>query len=1066
MKRITFTFNLMIIVALALSMVVGAAAATPPTRPLPAGVEATRMEAAVTMDKANLKINPALSGVSGQVRVVVRLSSPAVADLVIDSNASAAAQRAQLRTLKLEQDKFLAQVKAIDPKMKPLGAVQRVMNAVMLTVDASRLSQVAAISGVTRINPVKDFELDTASEVVPYVGSQAVQDSGFKGQGVRVAVIDSGIDYIHANLGGSGSVDEYNANNPDIIEPGTFPTAKVIGGYDFVGTNWPNTVETPDPDPLDKPTYQSHGTHVADIIAGVTGAGMAPEAKLYAVKVCSSVASSCSGVALIQGMDFALDPNGDGRVNDHVDIINMSLGSPFGQPYEDDLSYAVNQATGVGILTVASAGNSNEIPYISGTPGAAITALSTAAMEMPSAFLQIMQVLTPAAIAGNVGAVYQTWSAPLTTVVEAPVVYGGSLSNALGCSAFPAGSLAGKIALVDRGSCAISIKVSNMAAAGALIGVVGLVAPGDPTSFSYGGGDPTIPGYNISQADSSKIKAQLNAGVEVTAKFDPAVISSLVRTVAGYSSRGPATFDSYVKPEIAAPASSISAESGTGTGETAFGGTSGAAPVVAGVAAQIKSQRPTLKAMELKALLVETAETDLFNKAQIFGGGAAPISRVGGGEVRANNAASSPVVVWTRTANNPVNGNSRDYMSHQPILSFKFNDVTGAWSQFKNVQIRNLSNQAVTYALSSTFRFVDDETNGAVTVSILPAQITVPANSWKTFQVTMKIDPAKLRQWGMNSGTKGNSASTLTTFEYDGYIWLDNVNDASDDGSTSMLHLPWHVLPRLAGDVSADMTTVTIDAGTGMGVANLTNTGAGPANIDSYSWIAASPELPPSVMGGQAPVVDLKDIGVATFAVPAGYCSADASFILAFAINTWNRQTVSAAPGLFDIYLDTNQDGVADFEVINWDLAYPAVSDGRNLVWVFDLATGAGDAYFYTDHNTNSGNTALYLCGEQIGMNAANFHAMDVDVYGVDYWFGSGADAVEGLTITPFGERFIGVANDLAAGATDTLTVYDTGATGNASEAGVLLFLTGTRGSVSSGAPAGNEALPIKVVAP
>jgi subtilisin family serine protease len=114
--------------------------------------------------------------------------------------------------------------------------------------------------------------------------------------------------------------------------------------------------------------------------------GVAPGVDLYAVKVCSSVSTSCSGIALIQGMEFSADPNGDGKFKDRVDIINMSLGASYGQPFDDDLSAAVDNATKLGILTVASAGNSADKPYANGTPSAADTALSVAQTSVPSAF--------------------------------------------------------------------------------------------------------------------------------------------------------------------------------------------------------------------------------------------------------------------------------------------------------------------------------------------------------------------------------------------------------------------------------------------------------------------------------------------------------------------------------------------------------------------------------------------------------------------------------------------------------------------------------------------------------
>ena len=201
------------------------------------------------------------------------------------------------------------------------------LNAVFVEVDAAVLTDLAQDPAVVRIAPVKDYELDLF-ETVPYIGASAVQAAGFDGAGVRVAVLDSGIDYYHAALGGSGDPAEYAADDPTIIEPGTFPTAKVVGGYDFVGSNWFGSggpSEVPDPDPLDDGPGAGHGTHVGHIIGGF--GGVAPGVDLYAVKVCSSISTACSGVALIQGMEFAVDPNGDGDPADHVDIINMSLGS-------------------------------------------------------------------------------------------------------------------------------------------------------------------------------------------------------------------------------------------------------------------------------------------------------------------------------------------------------------------------------------------------------------------------------------------------------------------------------------------------------------------------------------------------------------------------------------------------------------------------------------------------------------------------------------------------------------------------------------------------------------------
>ena len=466
-----------------------------------------------------------------------------------------------------------------------------VMNAVFVQIDASKVAQIAADPAVVRVAPVANYELDL-SETVPYIGAKAVQDAGVTGKGVKVAVLDSGIDYTHSALGGAGAA-AYAANNPTVIEPGTFPTAKVKGGYDFIGSAWTGgtgtPAEAPDPDPLDDGALVSsntgvgHGTHVSDIIGGK--GGVAPGVDLYGIKVCVTSTSSCSGLSLIQGMEWTLDPNGDGSLKDRMHLINMSLGSTYGQPFDDDLSLAVENATDVGILTVTSSGNSSDKPYVTGTPGATDSALSVAQTAVPSAFLPLMQILAPANIAGNVPAVFQPWSKPATAPLQGSVQYGdGAGGNLNGCTSFPAGSLAGKVVLVDRGACDFTLKISNIADGGGLLGIIGLIAPGDPFEGGVGAGDPSrITGFMISQANSTRLKSGLPNTV---VRFDPNVGVPLRGSVTGSSSRGPQHESTQrIKPEIGAPGASVSAVAGSGTGTEPFGGTSGAAPMVTGSAA-------------------------------------------------------------------------------------------------------------------------------------------------------------------------------------------------------------------------------------------------------------------------------------------------------------------------------------------------------------------------------------------------------------------------------------------------------------------------------------------------
>ena len=165
---------------------------------------------------------------------------------------------------------------------------------------------------------------------------------------------------------------------------------------------------------------------------------MAPKANLYAVKVCSSVSTACSGVALMNAMDWALDPNGDANMADHVDIIHMSLGSDYGDPVNDDLSYAVERATNLaGILTIASAGNGANKPYIAGSPASAPSALSVAQTQVPSAKKFPLVVSAPAAIAGTYKNVESVDWAPLGAGFAGDVAYIGRGCPGTPCAGSP-----------------------------------------------------------------------------------------------------------------------------------------------------------------------------------------------------------------------------------------------------------------------------------------------------------------------------------------------------------------------------------------------------------------------------------------------------------------------------------------------------------------------------------------------------------------------------------------------------------------------------------------------------
>ncbi len=1028
-------------------VVLGASAAPPTDRlaarsqQLPGNIEQLRLPTPIETQGVTLdRVEPALLDAEGRQQVIVRLRSPSVAK---HSGRSPSERISQKFRLQNEQSAFVKRAKKMAPSSRKMTSVQTVLNAVFLEVDAKEIRELATDRDVLTIHRVRDYQMDL-SETVPYIGATAVQNAGFDGSGVSVAVLDSGIDYTHAMLGGAGTLAAYEAAwGTSFADPrntttdGLFPTARVVDGYDFVGEEWDggtvNTL-TPDPDPIDAPDASGpagHGTHVAAIIGASNG--VAPGVDLYAVKTCSARSSACSGVALIQGMDFAVDPNGDGDPSDAVDIINMSLGASYGQPFDDDLSQAVEGAAALGVLTVSSAGNSSDKPYVNGTPSSAPSAISVAQTQVPSAALQLITV-----DGADYPAVFQPWSAPLTSTISAPVQYGDGVGgNDNGCAPFDPDSLVGLIVLVDRGACNFTLKIKNIGDAGGEAGIIGLVAPGAPFAGGDGGDRPIdIPGFMINQDDSTAIKAQIgNPGIGT---IDPNNQLPLVGQMVGSSSRGPQHENTtLIKPEIGAPGASVSANSGEGTGESAFGGTSGASPMVAGSAALLLDAYPSLSPAEVKARLMNNGETNI--ETDPFTG-LAPITRIGGGEVRVDRALDAPAAAW-------------DVDTLQGGLSFGFVDVDKETVNLhKKVFVRNYSDEDIEYSVTPTFRYQDDADNGAVSVSVPSGKVKVRAHSDKTFNVKMTIDGSLLRGNFMNSGNEGANPSGLTTNEYDGYLMLD-------DGSHP-IHLAWQVLPRQAASVTGRQV---LRFRGGEDSVSLTNRGVGTAQNDAYSLLAVSPNLPEGGAGQQAPTPDIRAVGINTFPVPAGFCSADPSFLWVFAINTWERQE-HLLPVSHQVQLDIDQDGDVDYIVLNRDLSGPnTISDGRQLSWVLDVEAGTLGAFFFAEHAMNTGNTALIVCGEQVGLTADDLLATNVnmDVFTTDFYYGGPGDQVTGLTVTPLGERYLGLPEDLPGGTNGNMDVLDFGPfPGNTDELGIMLFTNGDRGTgARGGATQDTEAL-------
>jgi hypothetical protein len=610
-----------------------------------------------------------------------------------------------------------------------------------------------------------------------------------------------------------------------------------------------------------------------------------------------------------------------------------------------------------------------------------------------------MTLLSP--VTGERGAVFQPWSVPLTTTIEGPVLYTATGGKRIGCAdaagttPYAAGELAGRIVLVDRGTCSFSLKIANIAAAGGILGIIGLVTPDAPFGGAFGGGVQTIPGYMISQADANVLRTGT-----ASVRFSPTNQASLAGSLASTSSRGPRFDDNIVKPEIGAPGASVSADSGSFTETSAFGGTSGAAPMVTGSAAILKSARPFLSAREIKQLLINTAETDVYqpsSAASVLPDQLAPITRIGGGEVRVDRALLSPVFVHDVTGD----AVSKIYGA----MSFGYLDASKTNHSFtRKLEVENRSFFPLVYQVKTSLRYQDDADTGAVKMTVTPSTIVVLPFSSTKVTVKLSVDGSKLRNNLMSSGAGGNAIGPLTANEYDGYVTFKGFHHE--------VSMPWHILPRKSADVDAKLPggkLPAVDPMTGTGTVALKNKGVGDAQIFAYSVLGTGPDTPRGAPGTGQPNPTIRVAAVNTFLTPAGQvCSVNPNFVWEFVFNMYERKT-SPVGTIHEVDIDVNNDGTNDFAVISQDLSgVTTITDGRQVTAVINLATGASVARFFVEHATNSSNVILRACGSDMGLTQAAIGApMTASYLAYNWYFGGDVESDLGpFRLTPFGEEY------------------------------------------------------------
>ena len=912
-------------------------------------------------------IRELLSNPNQPVYIVVELQSePATVVYgrfkgVREENELAATTQAQVDRVKQEQQVFLDALlsEGILPTLTPqpgdeeffVYQVQRVYNGVALRVHAGRIEQIARLPGVKAIHRLTLKELDHTSSV-PLIKAPEVWNLGLgnKGDNIKVGIIDTGIDYLHLNFGGPGTSAAYTANDTTVVgDVPNYPGAKVAGGYDFVGDSYnaggtpAQQIPQPDLDPMD---CNGHGSHVAGTVGGygiyrptsmtkatypgpygpgmygstdfALGPGVAPGAELYALRV-----FGCGGSTAVTDLaiEWAVDPNGDGNFDDHLDVINMSLGAGFGSEY-DTSAIASNNAAQAGVIVVASAGNSYNTYYITGSPGVATRAISVASsvdegdpydgFEVTSAPSGHSAIVGPhpSSNSGN----YNWYANPDTTadLLAAPV------GNLGGCTPFPTNYFTGKIALIDwtltpggANECGSATRTNNVQAAGG-VGVI-MVYPANTLPIAIAG-NATIPATITIQPVGNALKAALNDGtvtVRLTKDYDASIVvldPAQVDTVSAFSSRGPRRVDNALKPDLAAPGQSIASTNAlTGDGVASFNGTSMAAPHVAGMMALLRQLRPTWSVEELKALAMNTANYDLYVGPGQTGTKHAP-SRVGTGRVDAQQAASSFVVMY----------NAED----EGMVSVSFGDVKVVTTAQAEKQVK-VVNKHPSLTFTYTVGLEDRLTVPGVTYTVLNlddtplTSLTLNPNQTFTFKVRMEADASQMThvQDPALAATQAGFARHFLS-EAAALVKLTPPSSATYPA----LRLSVHSVPRAASAMDALTPQVNLNLFNPTGAFDVVLDGTPvsdpnvPSLVTAFEWLGEDEDT--TAVPNPLRHVDIRHVGVMS---DANYNSLAATFIY-FAVVT-DKPWTTPNEVEFDILIDVDQDGTDDFVLYNTALA-------------------------------------------------------------------------------------------------------------------------------------------------
>ncbi|GAA1838691.1 S8 family serine peptidase [Microlunatus capsulatus] len=931
--------------------------------------------------------------------VFVQLAGPGAASVAQRTLASTArsprtaartASRDRRADVARDADQVLAAARRRDPAVRKLFSVANAVPGLGVVADLGTLRALAERDDVVAITPIVPKKVSNASAAQLTRAVNTWKSPGQTGRGVRIGIIDTGIDYTHADFGGAGTVAAYQKA---LKSQGTFAgTAKVVGGRDFVGDDYNadpsdpdlyQPVPSPDNNPLD---CNSHGTHVAGSAAGYgvdadgstfrgsyprldrtslyrmrIGPGMAPQASLYALKVFGCEGSTDT---VIPALDWALDPDGDGDFSDHLDIVNLSLGSDFSAA-DDPENAVVDVLAKNGVLPVMAAGNAGDLTDAAGSPGNAVRSLAVASTVDELQLRDGLRVSAPASLAGVVAGQFSVaypWAdaAPVSGQVVAL-----SSANADGCSPVTgadATAVAGKVAWLEWDDddatrlCGSAARAANVAAAGA----VGAIYTAGVDVFAAGiTGSPTIPVVQLPKAGTDQLRPAVTAGT-LAVTFDgslqgtiKSITPAITDTLSSFSSRGGHGQPGVVKPDVAAPGDTItSAGMGTGDGQLTISGTSMASPVTAGVAALVRAAHPSWNVERVKAAVMNTAGHDVYTEPGRKGLRYGP-ARVGAGRVDALAAVQTDVIAYTLG---------------RGAVSASFGVVAAPADEAKvtktqQVRIRNTSKRTTTAAVA----YQPVVSQPGVSYRASRSTVTLKPGKYVDVTVTMTVTTAKLRH---------TIDPTMATTQVDAYLVgpddepVERARQYVSDASGRLLvtpkgkpalRVPVYGAAKPASTTRVDDTTVA-GAPTmvvkGAGFAQGSGTTAFESKLSVLTLGYNSPRQPrcggvQAVGCAATAATRAGDIHYVGAGATPGNGGSRADGFVWFGLSTWGNMSSIGHFNVPFVDIDITGDGKADletlvqpepdtdlFNAVTLDLREP---EGEQLVDIQPLNFGDGD---------------------------------------------------------------------------------------------------------------------------